>query len=172
MYCLVVCLHNAKFEKGALVWLHLTPTDLNNPVFITFADVLMLSLKCRHNIDNVCIESMSVNIQQNHLTNATRNIRELETKVAQLKKDDESRLQEEYSRLVQGLRTARESQITDDHMANPTLSAEVLEEAVPGNIRKAEHFVLFLRRFVEYLKTRLSISHVENQSPVRGCFVG
>ena len=50
-------------------------------------------------------------------------------------------------------------------MANPVLPTEVLEEAVPGNIRKAEHFVAFLRRLVEYLKTRLSISHVESQSP-------
>lgn len=25
-------------------------------------------------------------------------------------------------------------------------------EAVPGNIRQAEHFVAFMRRFVEYLK--------------------
>ena len=29
-------------------------------------------------------------------------------------------------------------------------------EAVPGNIRQAEHFVAFMRRFVEYLKVRYS----------------
>jgi hypothetical protein len=39
-------------------------------------------------------------------------------------------------------------------MANPVLPDEVLREAIPGNIRKAEHFVAFLRRFVEYLKAR------------------
>jgi Helical and beta-bridge domain len=27
-----------------------------------------------------------------------------------------------------------------------------LKEAVPGNIRRAEHFVSFLKRFIEYLK--------------------
>lgn len=37
-------------------------------------------------------------------------------------------------------------------MANPSLPDDILQEAVPGNIRKAEHFVAFLRRFVEYLK--------------------
>jgi len=34
------------------------------------------------------------------------------------------------------------------------LPDDLLTEAVPGNIRKAEHFVAFLRRFVEYLKVR------------------
>jgi len=32
------------------------------------------------------------------------------------------------------------------------LSKDMLDEAIPGNIRKAEHFVAFLKRFIEYLK--------------------
>ena len=35
------------------------------------------------------------------------------------------------------------------------LSDDMIKEAVPGNIRKAEHFVAFLKRFVEYMKVRL-----------------
>jgi len=34
------------------------------------------------------------------------------------------------------------------------LPDDLLKEAVPGNIRRAEHFVAFLKRFVEYLKVR------------------
>ncbi len=34
----------------------------------------------------------------------------------------------------------------------PALPDDLLKEAVPGNIRRAEHFVAFLKRFVEYLK--------------------
>jgi DNA excision repair protein ERCC-2 len=30
----------------------------------------------------------------------------------------------------------------------------MLNEAIPGNIRKAEHFVAFLKRFIEYMKVR------------------
>jgi hypothetical protein len=33
-----------------------------------------------------------------------------------------------------------------------TVISFLLLEAVPGNIRKAEHFVSFMRRFIEYLK--------------------
>ena len=32
------------------------------------------------------------------------------------------------------------------------LPDDLLKEAVPGNIRRAEHFVSFLKRFIEYLK--------------------
>ena len=38
-------------------------------------------------------------------------------------------------------------------------------EAVPGSIRTAEHFVSFLKRFLEYLKTRLRVQHVVQESP-------
>lgn len=41
-------------------------------------------------------------------------------------------------------------------MASPVLPDDLLKEAVPGNIRRAEHFVAFLRRFIEYLKVRES----------------
>jgi DNA excision repair protein ERCC-2 len=40
-----------------------------------------------------------------------------------------------------------------------------LREAVPGNIRRAEHFVAFLKRFVEYLKTRMKVLHVISETP-------
>ena len=40
----------------------------------------------------------------------------------------------------------------------------MVDEAVPGNIRKAEHFIAFLKRFIEYLKVSfvpLGLSQVE-----------
>ncbi len=36
---------------------------------------------------------------------------------------------------------------------------------VPGNIRRAEHFMGFLRRFIEYLRQRLNVSVVETETP-------
>lgn len=45
------------------------------------------------------------------------------------------------------------------------LPADILQEAVPGNIRRAEHFTAFLARFVEYLKTRMRVLHVVAETP-------
>eukprot|EP00038_Savillea_parva_P002094 m.110607 g.110607 ORF g.110607 m.110607 type:complete len:841 (+) comp10718_c0_seq2:518-3040(+) len=118
-----------------------------------------------HNIDSVLIESMSVNIHKRHVDRATANITKLKSKIKNMKEKDAARLSEEYRRLVQGLQANRESAASDAAMANPVLPADVLEEAVPGNIRQAEHFAAFLERFNEYLKVRLSVLHVVHEPP-------
>lgn len=46
-----------------------------------------------------------------------------------------------------------------------TISYFLLVEVVPGNIRNADHFLSFLRRFIEYIKTRLKVHHVVQESP-------
>ncbi|XP_056641987.1 general transcription and DNA repair factor IIH helicase subunit XPD [Diorhabda carinulata] len=119
-----------------------------------------------HNIDNVCIDSMSVKIQKRTVERATANIQLLEKTVAEMREDDSKKLRDEYQRLVQGLREANVARETDVILSNPVLPDEILQEAVPGNIRNAEHFVSFLKRFVEYIKTRLRIQHVVQESPV------
>ncbi len=43
--------------------------------------------------------------------------------------------------------------ITDNPLVLPD---DVIKEAVPGNIRKAEHFVALLKRLVEYLKVSIT----------------
>ena len=61
---------------------------------------------------------------------------------------------------------AKAAHCSDDLiLANPVLPDHVLQEAVPGNIRKGEHFVAFMKRLVEYLKTRLRVQHVVQESP-------
>ncbi|CAB4009290.1 TFIIH basal transcription factor complex helicase XPD subunit, partial [Paramuricea clavata] len=119
-----------------------------------------------HNIDNVCIESMSVNITRRTLERAHSNVESLSQTINDLKISDTERLREEYNQLVEGLREANVARAADQIMANPALPDDILEEAIPGNIRKAEHFVGFMRRFVEYLKTRLRVHHVISETPL------
>ncbi|XP_030765568.1 general transcription and DNA repair factor IIH helicase subunit XPD [Sitophilus oryzae] len=119
-----------------------------------------------HNIDNVCIDSMSVKIRKRTIERASANIGTLEKHVSEMRDEDHRKLQEEYQRLVQGLRDASVARDTDLILSNPILPDEVLKEAVPGNIRNAEHFINFLKRFLEYLKTRLRVQHVVQESPV------
>jgi len=118
-----------------------------------------------HNIDNVCIESMSVNINRRTLDRCHSNIESLSQTIQILKDNDKQRLKEEYERLVQGLRDANVARETDMYLSNPVLPDEILQEAVPGNIRQAEHFVAFMRRFLEYLKVRLRVQHVVSETP-------
>ncbi|XP_057323789.1 general transcription and DNA repair factor IIH helicase subunit XPD [Microplitis mediator] len=118
-----------------------------------------------HNIDNVCIDSMSVKITRKTMEKCSANIQLLEKTVAEMRDEDANKLKEEYQRLVEGLKDAQVSRETDVVLANPVLPDEILEEVIPGNIRNAEHFVSFLKRFVEYLKTRLRVQHVVQETP-------
>ena len=124
-----------------------------------------------HNIDNVCIESLSIDITEDSLRRATRGANNLERKIEEMKTTDAKKLRDEYSKLVEGLRDAEEARAEDAFMANPgmyynvsstitnfpALPDDLLQEAVPGTIRRAEHFITFLKRFVEYLKVPIPI---------------
>lgn len=118
-----------------------------------------------HNIDNVCIESMSLSLNKRLLQKASENLENLSNQIKKLKQTDEKRLNEEYNRLVEGLKEAQAIRETEMALANPVLPKDILEEAIPGNIRKAEHFVIFMKRFLEYVKTRLKVQHKVQESP-------
>ncbi|KRT81408.1 helicase, partial [Oryctes borbonicus] len=118
-----------------------------------------------HNIDNVCIDSMSVKINRRIIERSIANIQVLERTIADMRHSNEEKLREEYHRLVEGLKDASVARDSDVILANPVLPDDVLKEVVPGNIRNAEHFISFLKRFIEYLKTRLRVQHVVQESP-------
>ena len=118
-----------------------------------------------HNIDNVCIESMSITINNKLLKRCGENLENLSVQIKKVKEVDEKRLQSEYQRLVDGLKEAQIARDTDIILSNPILPRDILDEAIPGNIRKAEHFIVFMKRFLEYMKTRLKITHKIQESP-------
>jgi DNA excision repair protein ERCC-2 len=113
-----------------------------------------------HNIDNVCIEALSVTLDTQHLGTSLRSVSKLQTRVQEMKASDNARLQREYADLVNGLADqgilARETTTADATLANPILSNDILQEAVPGNIRKAEHFVTFLKKVSVYRETSIN----------------
>ncbi|XP_038221320.1 general transcription and DNA repair factor IIH helicase subunit XPD [Zerene cesonia] len=131
--------------------------ELNKEAVVVFDEA--------HNIDNVCIDSLSVKITRRTIDKSTQALQSLEKTVARIREEDSARLVAEYEQMVEGLREAALARDTDTILGNPILPDEVLNEVVPGNIRNAEHFLGFLKRFIEYLKTRLRIQHVVQESP-------
>ncbi len=85
-----------------------------------------------HNIDNICIDSMSVKVNRKLLEKCQNSITVLEEEIKRLKEADNNRLRDEYEKLVQGLREAQERRDNALVMANPILPDHVLQEAVPG----------------------------------------
>lgn len=72
-----------------------------------------------HNIDNVCIESLSIDLTEESLRKAARGANNLDRKITEMKTTDAAKLQNEYSKLVQGLRDADEARDEQAFMANP-----------------------------------------------------
>uniref|UniRef100_A0A6N2KWV5 DNA 5'-3' helicase n=1 Tax=Salix viminalis TaxID=40686 RepID=A0A6N2KWV5_SALVM len=82
------------------------------------------------------------------------------------KATDANRLRDEYKRLVNGLALSGNLPGSDSWLSNPALPDDILREAVPGNIRRAEHFLHVLRRLLQYLTVRLDTEDVEKESPI------
>ncbi|PXF42810.1 DNA repair helicase XPD [Gracilariopsis chorda] len=110
-----------------------------------------------HNIDTICIDALSVNLREVTLRRSLGNIAKLRNHVQTLRQSGAARLQKEYQRLVKGMSTSGilpQVQASDMLLASPHIPQDILEETVPGNIRKAEHFIQFLRRFIQYLRDK------------------
>lgn len=84
-----------------------------------------------------------------------------------MKSSDAAKLTQEYQALVAGLsEQGIELPNQEVLLGNPLIPNDILQEAVPGSIRRAEHFVAFLKKLVEYLKSRLKTVSVEQISPL------
>jgi DNA excision repair protein ERCC-2 len=119
-----------------------------------------------HNIDNICIEALSVDLNRSILDASSKSLKALEDIVTDISANSKDRLEEEYKALVEGLREANINRISDNILSNPVLPDDIFQEAIPGNIRKAQHFIHFLNRFVEFLKTKLKVMHVVSETPL------
>jgi DNA excision repair protein ERCC-2 len=79
-----------------------------------------------HNIDNVCIESLSTDITDDSLRKATRGAQNLENRISDLRESDSEKLKDEYAKLVEGLRDADEARDEEAFMSNPGSCAHFL----------------------------------------------
>jgi len=120
-----------------------------------------------HNIDNVCIEAMSVCINQESLQRSTTNLSKLTDAVEKQKAKDEEALRKQFNELVDGLQNAGNNGSDPRVFANPVLPEDILNEAIPGNIRKAQSFLSVLRRFVQHLKERLRVNKTMQEASMQ-----
>jgi len=120
-----------------------------------------------HNIDDVCIESMSVKLNRQKLDQSTGNLTRLNGEIDKMKREDAGRLQEEYRRLVEGLQQAGQidAQVAE-RLQSPVLPDDLVNDVIPGNIRRAEHFIALLKRVVTFLKRYLLVDKAQCEGPL------
>lgn len=121
-----------------------------------------------HNIDDACIESMTVRINKGCLQRAKNSLNEINNKIESDTDEKFYKLEEEYSSLVKGLKDSSKANGTTNNNYNKpayldskfdfenmalTISKSVMEGAIPGNIRRANDFISFIKRALHYLET-------------------
>jgi DNA excision repair protein ERCC-2 len=135
------------------------------------------SWKCRTVVrmdggDNVACESLSVDLTDRMMSVASRNIAALNASIVFRRRQQHRRLTEEYQRLISGLPLTtilqREQQRIageDDALQTPVLPDDILQEAVPQDIQKAEEFVGLLKKLIDHLKARMTSSNAVLDRP-------
>ena len=135
-----------------------------------------------HNIDNVCVEALSVEINQRTLNMATGNLTRLRSQVAEMRESDTRKLRNEYQRLLRGLDDAAAVPLQPHDLQErggplPAFGGgrvggpgydipdDLLQQAIPAQIKKASAFIVFMKAVVEYLKKRLDVREVVLESP-------
>jgi DNA excision repair protein ERCC-2 len=129
-----------------------------------------------HNIDNVCIEALSVKINRPIVQKARGNIRKLSHDLQVMETRDSARLQNEYRNLLNNLDDmARRASADlpahaydssmDTARSNPILPAEVAKQAIPPSIRQAKTFLKILDEIVSFLHNRLKMRQVVQEKP-------
>jgi len=116
-----------------------------------------------HNIDNVCIEAMSLNITRKSLHSSLKSVDSLRRLVKEARDTDARRLQEEYQRLMLRIKPEECPSTAGGELVQ--LPAAYIDELLPGSIRKAEHFLYFLLRILGALKTSLKTKDARIYSP-------
>ncbi len=116
-----------------------------------------------HNIDNVCVESLSLCLDRKAVELAAKNIDALKERLTLAKKRDSAKVKTEYDSLVKGLSAKG---LISKEAVTSLMTLQTAEDVMPGNIRKAEHFLALLRRLVAFLRNKLKeVSEATKQTP-------
>lgn len=125
----------------------------------------------------MCIEALSVDLEEPVLRRASQNITLLNSAVYRAKKAASERLQNEYTRILSGLPMVESNaQVMRPQRGHvflggeevptaPVLPNDVLKEAVPEAVRKAEEFLEFLGKLVAFLQKRVATEVVSQERP-------
>uniref|UniRef100_A0A7S1TH09 DNA 5'-3' helicase n=1 Tax=Compsopogon caeruleus TaxID=31354 RepID=A0A7S1TH09_9RHOD len=122
-----------------------------------------------HNIDNICIESLTVELPMTALQEASQSLASLMNGVLRTKGRSAERLEQEYRRLMEDIAAVRASNqgASTDLAPSPILNLtdSDINAVIPEEIRKAEDFIAQLQAIVRYLKVKIRRTEGTIQEP-------
>jgi DNA excision repair protein ERCC-2 len=134
---------------------YLIDTGVMNVVYGKAEDDSIVVFDEAHNIDNLCIDSLTVKVNKGVLESATRHLSVIKQKTSEKNDHIIDNIGKEYENMVATLKDEQAKKKATEKMDSTDFS-----EAIPGTIRKAEHFISFLSRILVFLKTFIKIKDV------------
>jgi len=119
-------------------------------------------------MDNACIEGLTINIDRKMLQLAVKNIEKLKSLVDETKSVNSKKLQNEYNSLLKNLQDSalgNSKYVKNDLLAFKKIEDKEISNIMPGNIRKADHFLAFVRRLVMFIKNQLAENELKILHP-------
>jgi len=151
-----------EFARRAAEAAGLPGTDAYDPGVVVFDEA--------HNIDEVCIESLTVRMNKYKLDAASENIKSLGIAVKEAKRINADALKNEVEQLLAvGVGSGRiTAEAAEGIKVNPMelLSPEQQATIIPGSIRKAENFLTQLQSVVAFLKTYIRVDKARVEGPL------
>lgn len=112
-----------------------------------------------HNVDDVCIEALSVLITKKDSFDTRKNIAQLRRKIDEVKATNRQQLEEEYNQLVAGLSSVPGG----GRIEAPGIPESISMEVMPTDIVAADRFVDFIQRLADFnhrIVTRITRTYV------------
>ena len=124
-----------------------------------------------HNIDDVCIESLTVKVNRHSLDLAGQNLKRLFRQVASARRSGGDRLKREYEQLLSGLVAAGE--IDEDVAARIPVPTEIpgtmVRRLVPGSVRRAENFLALVQSVLAFFKQHIVSQKSKSEGTLMFC---
>ena len=123
-----------------------------------------------HNIDEVCIESLTVRLNRHKLDAASDNVKLLFNEIKQAKRVNEESLKNEVERLLAeplslGLITPEAAEGIKVN-SYEVLAREQRQLIIPGSIRKAENFLTQVQSVIAFLKSYIRVDKARVEGPL------
>ncbi|KAI3380414.1 hypothetical protein SNEBB_007884 [Seison nebaliae] len=141
---------------------YLLDVKIAQKISIKFPEESVVIFDEAHNIDSVCIDSLSLTLNNRTLEDASKSCEVLTTRLSRM---NEKVLKDEYRTILKSIEERKEKRNQNALLANPIRDDDLLMEKIPGNMRNGKHFVQFLKRVIEYIQSRMRAQHDIHESP-------
>ena len=121
-----------------------------------------------HNIDDVCMDSLSLRLDKNIIDRSMDNLSTIQKQYNLKKEENLEKFESEYRALVDSARTINQGKEGEGHRTERILSyldgfgKDKLRQLdiMPGSLRKVNHFFSFIRRLVNFFLIQLKNKNV------------